>query len=364
MKRLLLPVLFLLVPYLARTQDVSGFLDYRDHFFVFDAGAFTELEPLAPRAFASGAGLLMYASSNGDLKVYKNGKVTTIDQNISTIPTITDNYIGYATAGVLKLYHHDSLHVLSRRVGTFLVEDSVAAFYDEVQRTLSIHYRGATIQAEDALLENPVQRWSAGDNTIAWVSKMTHELYVFYRGEVWTLGSLITDIPLTAGLDMVAFQDPSDKGLKVFYKGEVIDLEPVMPEAIHMGKGLFAYIDRSGALKVFQNGKVHTALDFTPDEYYVKDSLVVMRDKNQCRIFRDGVTQTALPYWPALWAARWSTFAYLDANGTLGVWSNGTASTVMQREPVRRILLDRGLITITLTNNATRVWWNGQVYTP
>lgn len=349
---------------LSKAQDVSGFLDYRDRFFVFDAGTFQELEPLAPRGYASGAGLLIYASSNGDLKVYKNGKVRIIDQNIATLPTITDNYIGYATAGTLKLYHDDSLHVLTRRAGAYIVEDSVAAFYDEVQRTLSIHYGGATTQVEDALMENPVQRWSAGDNTIAWVSKMTHELYVFYRGEVWTLASLITDIPLTAGLDMVAFQDPSDKGLKVFYKGDVLDLEPVMPEKIHMGRGLFAYIDRSGALKVFQDGKTHTALDFTPDEFYVKDSLVVMRDKNHCKIFHAGTTVTALPYWPSLWAARWSTFAYLDANGTLGAWTNGTTSTVMQREPVRTILLDRGLITITLTNNATRVWWKGQVYTP
>ena len=213
-------------------------------------------------------------------------------------------------------------------------------------------------------MENPVQKWSAGDNTIAWINKMTHELYVFYRGEVLVLASLITDIPITAGLDMVAYQDPSDHGLKVFFRGDVIDLEPVMPEKIDMGKGLFAYIDRSGALKVFQNGKAYTALSFTPEEYYVKDSLVVIKDKGQCKIYHDGITEPVMPYWPSLWAARWGTFAYLDADLTLGVWRNGVSSTVMQREPVKGMSLDRGLLSITLTNNAMKFWWKGQLYAP
>ncbi|MEO8587860.1 MAG: hypothetical protein ABI432_00685 [Flavobacteriales bacterium] len=179
-----------------------------------------------------------------------------------------------------------------------------------------------------------------------------------------TLASLITDIPFTAGMDMVAYQDPSDHGLKVFFKGDVIDLEPVMPEKITMGKGLFTYIDRSGALKVFQDGKSHTALDFTPDEYFVKDSLMVIKDKSLCKLYHDGLTETVLPYWPSMWAARWGTFAYIDANGSMGVWRSGKTSTVMQREPIKAISIDRGLIMISLTNNATKVWWKGEIYTP
>ncbi len=362
MKNIFVPVLPLLLTAPLFAQDMSGFLDYRDYFFVFDKGEIKQLETLPPRGFKSGGGYLIYAASNGDLKVYKDGKATEIDENIATMPTITDHYIGYATAGAFKIYDGAALQVLCRNTGAYVVEDSVAAFYDEVQRTLSIHYRGESVQVEDALMENPVQKWSAGDNTIAWVSKLTHEFYVYYHGEVLTLASLITDIPFTAGLDMVAYQDPSDKGLKAFFKGEVFDLEPLMPEKIHMGKGLFAYIDRSGALKVFQNGTTFEALSFTPDEFYVNDSLVVIKDKNQCKIFQDGKTTTVLPYWPAMWAARWGTFAFLDADMTLGIWRNGTTSTVMQREPVKAISLDRGLLSVTLTNNTMKFWWKGQVY--
>ena len=329
---------------------------------MFDKGTITELEPLKPRRFASGGGCLIYAASNGELKVYKDGKTTVIDQNIATDPAITDHYIGYITGGQFKIYDGDSLRILCRNAGGYVVKDSVAAYYDEVQRTFSLYYRGTSIQAEDALMESPVQKWSAGDNTIAWVSKTTHEFYVFYHGEILTLASLITDIPFTAGLDMVAYQDPSDLGLKAFYKNEIIDVDAFMPEKISMGRGLFAYVDKSGALKVFQDGKIHTALDFTPDEYYVKDSLVVIRDKGQCKIFRNGHTDVVVPYWPTRWAASWGTFAYMDPNGSLDIWRDGTSTVALQREPVKDMGLDRGLLTIGLTNNKTKIVWKGQVF--
>lgn len=362
MKTLLASALLLLSQPVLMAQDIMGFLDYRNYFFVFDKGTVTELEPLPPRGFASGGNCMVYASSNGDLKIYKDGAVSIIDQNIAMIPTITDHYIGYTTGGQFKVYDGEKVDMLCANTGASVVEDSVAAFYDSMQRTYSVHYNGISTQAEDGLVENPVQKWSAGDNTIAWVSKTTHEFYVFYHGEILTLASLVTDMPFVAGLDVVAYQDPSDKGLKAFYKGEVLDVDPFMPEKITMGRGLFAYVDKSGALKVFQDGKTSTALDFTPDEYFVKDSLVVMNDKGQCKIYHNGRTDVVVPYWPTRWAASWGTFAYMDSNGSLDIWRDGTSTVALLREPVKDMALDRGLLSVALTNNKTKLVWKGEVF--
>ena len=134
-------------------QDICGFLDYRNYFFVFDRGTIKELEHLPPIAFASGGGYMVYASAGGEVKVYRDSAVTVIDQGIATRPTITDHYFGYASAGVLEVYDGHELRRLCNNTGRFVVEDSVAGFYDEVLRTMHIHYRGVTIQVEDALIE-------------------------------------------------------------------------------------------------------------------------------------------------------------------------------------------------------------------
>lgn len=343
-------------------QDISGFLDYRNYFYAFDRGEIKELESLPPIGFRTGGNYLAYVAANGDLKILRDGELTVVDKNMGALPTVTDHYFGYLSAGFFKLYDGKELRTICSTTGAMIVEDSIAGFYDEVQRTMNVHYAGNTTLVEDALMENPLQKWSAGDNIIAWVSRMTNELKVFHRGEVIVLASLVNDIPFTAGLDMVAYRDPSDLGLKAYYNGEIIDVDPFMPERIVMGRGLFAYVDKSGALKVFQGGKVHTALDFTPDEFFVKDGLVVMNDKHYCKIFHNGLTETVIPYWPKRWAARWDTFVWLDNDNSLQRWTSAGTKELLQRQPVKDIDLDRGLVTVTLTNNAVKVIWHDQEF--
>jgi hypothetical protein len=146
--------LFLLLSNTAlQAQDIGAFRDYRDHFFVFDRGTFTELEVLPPRAFATGGNYLAYASSNGDLKVYRNGALRTIDMNIATAPVVTDHYFGYVSAGVFRLYTGDSLITLCSSTGGFVVQDSIVGYRDVVNRMIHVHYRGRTEAVEDALLD-------------------------------------------------------------------------------------------------------------------------------------------------------------------------------------------------------------------
>jgi len=355
--------LFLIIAAMAvQAQDIGAFRDYRDFFHVFDRGTFTQLEALPPRAYALGGNYLAYASSNGDLKVYQNGEVRTIDMNIATPPVVTDHYFGYVSAGIFRLWDGRELLTLCANTGGFVVQDSIAGFRDVVNRMIHIHYRGRTEPVEDALLDEALNGVRSGDNILAWVSGMTKELKVHYRGEVWVLESPVDALKFWAGMDMLVYQDPSAKGLKTFYKGQVLDVEAFMPDKVEMGRGLYAYVDASNALKVFQGGKVNIAQSYAPEEYFVRDSLVVIKDQGELRIYKDGTTTTVLRYFPEMWQASWGTLAWLDVDGTIKAWHNGTISTVLQNEAVKGFTLDRGLITINLTNNKVKVWWNGTLY--
>jgi hypothetical protein len=346
-----------------QAQDVGGFLDFRNRFFVFDRGTITELETLPPRAFATGGNYLVYYATNGEVKMFRNGELRTIDRNIATLPVVTDHNFGYVSAGVFRLYDGDTLRALCFNTGGFVVEDSIAGYHDEVNRKIYIHYDGHTDMVEDALLDRPLNGMRTGDNILAWVSRVTKELKVYYRGDVWVLQNLVNSMDFWAGMDMVAYEDPSSLGLKTFYQGKVYDVEAFMPTRLEMGRGLYAYIDPMNALKVFQGGKTHMVQSFAPDEFFVQDSIVVIRDRGELRIFKDGKTTTVLPFFPQMWRASWGTFAWLDVDGTLKSWHDGTITTVLQHEVVKGFTLDRGLITINLVNNKVRVWWKGALYT-
>lgn len=361
MKRALLASTILCTS-IAGAQDIAGLVDYRKYFFVFDKGTFTQLETLPPIAQATGGNYLVYSSTNGDLKIYRDGRLVTIDRNIATLPWVTDHYLGYVAAETFKIFDGDSLRVLCVSTGGAVVQDSVAGWFDDRLMTMHAYYKGESMQIADALMENPVEKWRAGDNTLAWVNKQTNEFNAFYHGEVHTLATLVTDLWFDAGLDMVIYQDPQDKGLKAWYKGEVIDVEAIMPEKITMGRGLFAYISVDGALKVFQGGKTYTAMEFTPDEFVVRDSLVVIHDKNYMKVFKNGTTETLLQYWPQRWAASWGTLVWIDNAGSVNNWHDGVTSTVMQRQPVKDLSFDRGLLLLRMEPEQVKVVWHGQVY--
>lgn len=355
-------MLLVAFPLLSHAQDVGGFLDYRNYFYGFDRGRIKELETLAPRAFGMGGGYMAYATTGGDVKIYKNGELRTIDQGIATVPYLTDNNFGYLSAGTLKVYDGNELHILSRQAGAAVVEDSLAAWFDDRDYTLHVWYKGQSQQVGDALIENPVKRWKSGDNTLAWLDQQTSTFNVFYQGEIYQPATLVKEMRFEAGLDVVAYEDPSDKGLKALYKGEVMDVEPFMPDRLEMGRGLFAYIDKSGALKVFQGGRSYVALDFTPDEFHVEDSLVVIKDKNYMKVFHDGQTETLLQYWPTKWVADWGALAWLDNDNSVNVWHGGKTTLVLQRQPVNDFTLRRGLIIINLKLNQVKIYWNGELY--
>ena len=61
-----------------------------------------------------------------------------------------------------------------------------------------------------------------------------------------------------AGRDIVAFLDVPDQTFKVFYRGEVTELETFTPKSFQVGDEILAYVDNLGKLKYFENGKVKT----------------------------------------------------------------------------------------------------------
>ena len=345
----------------ATAQGLAAFTDYMDRFHVFDKGTFTQLENLPPRSVQMGDRSVFYSSNNSDLKMYANGKTVTLDRSAAEFKA-TDHLMAYKLATSLKLYDHGEVIPLCYNTGNWAVDDSIVGWYDEAQRTINVRYEGENIQLEDALANNPLHSWKTGDNLVAWVTNIENKLKVFYHGDIYELTPQANEVPYEAALDMVVYQDSQDNGFHAFLRGEIIDLEPIMPKSFKMGKGVMAYVDMSGSLKVLSGTKVYTAYTYEPQEYYVVDSLVIIKDRDRLKAFANGQLQELENYWPEQWKASWGTLAYVDVNRAVKVWRQGKSEVAIQRKTFQDFTFDRGTLLLNMPNKKVKVWWNGQVY--
>ncbi len=361
-QRLLTAASALALVHAASAQGVAAFQDYMDHLIGFDRGTFKQLENLPPRQYRLGDGAVFYTSTNGDLKTFKNGEVKLLDRTVGQDFQCTDHLAAYKLASALKLYDSGKLSILCYNVRDWAVDDSIVAWYDGAQNRIEVLYQGDRQVLEDALANAPIHSWKSGDNLLAWVTTIENKLKVFYHGDVYELTPQATSITYEAALDMVVYQDSQDNGFKVFLRGEVIDLEPIMPKSWKMGKGVMAYIDQTGSLKVLNGNKVYTAYTYEPQEYFVQDSLVIIKDRDRLKVFAGAQLHELENYWPDRWAASWGSLAYRDVNGAIKIWRDGRTQVALQRETFLDFTFNRNTLLVNMPNKKVKVWWNGEVY--
>jgi hypothetical protein len=361
MRRLKVFILSLAVISVAQGQDIAAFVDFFYRVHVFDHGKFSQIDPQRPKVLKLGGNKVVFRDVRDDLMIYQNGELKRLDRASGLEPTVTDHLVGYRVAGILKVYD-DRLRMLTPNVQDFIIEDSLVAFKDEIRQHISVYYRGETIKLEDQLAGNAVVDWKAGDNVVAWISSFDRLFKVFYRGRIYQLSDLVTEMDFQCGLDMVAYQDAFDHTFKVFHQGTIYDLEDRMPHRYEVGKGVMAWLDLTNALKVFQGGKVSTVMDFAPAKWGVVDSLLVIEDQAFFNVFSRGRLQTVERVVPRSWQASWSTIAYVDVDGVLKVWRDGTTHNVVGPQLYQQFELDRNILIVRLNNRTARVWWRGQTY--
>lgn len=359
--RSLLFILSIAVMSAAQAQDVAAFVDFFYRVNVFDHGKFSQIDPQRPKVMELGGNKVVFRDIRDDLMIYQNGELKRLDRASGLQPIVTDYLVGYRVAGILKVYD-DRLRMITPNVAEFIIEDSLVAYKDEIRQYIGVYYRGESIKIEDQLAGNAIVDWKAADNLVAWISSFDRLFKVFYRGRIYELNNLVTEMDFQCGLDMVAFQDAVDHTFKVFYKGVIYDLEDRMPHRYEVGKGVMAWLDLTNALKVFEGGKVSTVMDFEPRKWGMADSLLVIEDQAFFQVFTKGRLHTIEHVVPRQWQASWTTIAYVDVDGVLKVWRDGNKFNVVGPQLYQQFELDRNILIVRLNNRTARVWWKGDTY--
>ena len=282
-------------------QDLAAYIDYRDRFFVFDHGETKQLESYKLTSFQVGGNCVGYVNYHGDFMVYHKGSARLLERNQPSEYMVTDYLMGYATNSVLKVFDDGDVKLLCNNTRGYIVEDSLIAFYDEVQQQLKVYHNGQVRVIEDGLMEWPIRSYQSGDNILAYITTFDNKFKIYYRGEVIIVDQNVQETIYNAGRDIVGFMNLVTNAFMVFYKGEFYDLEAFRPESFQMGDEMMAYVSQEGDFKIFENGELVTIHTFPPDRYTLKDSTLVFEDQNFLKTWCNGSVHEVERFIPAVY---------------------------------------------------------------
>jgi hypothetical protein len=344
-----------------KSQSIAAYVNFREQFVVFDDGQTKVLEQLPPQSFKVGPDYLAYIDNVSNLKVYYKGKVEIIDPGVILKYFAGDDYLVFEKYQQIKVWHKGKLTNLGNNITAYAASDSIVAFYDSNYKNFHIYYHETEFDLADGLVEIPITDFKIGNNIFAFIDKYQMTFTVFYENDYIDLSTVIRSVDYKLGADIVAYVDDEFNTFKAFFKGDIYDLESLPPKSFKMGNGMVAYVNQNEEFIVFYNGSKYRMLNFIPDSYDVKDSLVIFDMQGFSNIFYDGKTEQIERYIPKTWDWGWSTFAYLTENLRIKAVMEGVQMSIIN-ETLREVKVYRNIIVIRYGNNSWAVHYKGKNY--
>ncbi len=357
---LTISILALYISLSAQNLNLAAYHNYLRHFIVFDSGELHDIENLPVQSFQVGGNCVAYISNAGQLKVYFNGEVQTLSQQLVSDYFATRDLLVYRLFEQIYVFDNGKQRLLSSNVKNFAIGDSIVAYYNRNRNSSHVYYNGKVYDLENALVGSPIKDFKASDNIFAYFNNNTKYFKIFYQGQLEEIIQSNDLINFEPGRNLVAYEDNSTNTFHVYFKGEVIDLEDFKPKSFKVGDDLVAYVDALDEFKVFADGEVKVLSEFEPDVYYVTDSLVVYSEQEYFKVFCKGQIYELENYIPEEFQIQEHTIAYIDLNGWLVAFSSGKQFTVT-KDLIKSFKLSYNTILVNTTVNTVKIYYQGKL---
>jgi hypothetical protein len=361
MKRWTSTLLFFFIIVEAFAQHLAAFNDYRRHFMIFDDGQVKELDHLPAQSIRAGANYVAYITNSGRFNVYFDGKSHTLSENYISRYVVSSNLLAYFIYDQMFVFDKGAAQLLSGKVKSFAIGDSILAYFNENTFSSHVYYKGEIITIERSLVGAPILEFKAGDNLIAYYNTNSKYLKAFYNGRIWNILQSSVNIPYEPGRNLLAFVDKSRNSFHVFNKGSTYHLEDYEPKSFKAGDDMVAYIDNLGEFKVYYQEKVLLLSPFEPDFYDVVDSLVVFAELGYLKVFYKGEIIEFGNFVPADYQAKESMLTFIGPNGWLKAFCNGKFMKVTN-DLITSYSLNYNNIVINTTLNKIKVYSRGKIH--
>jgi hypothetical protein len=304
---------------------------------------------------------LAYIDNVGNLKVYYEGKVETLDPGVILSYQAGDEYLIFEKFQQVKVWNRGKLTNLGNNINAWEGSDSIVAFYDSNYKNYHIFYHDTEYDLADGLVEIPIEDFKVGNNIFAFIDKYQMTFTVFYQAEYIDLSTVIRKVDYKVSADIVAYIDDETNTFKCFFKGDIYDLEDLPPKEYKVGYGMVAYVSQNEEFKVFYNGDMYEVLNYIPDSFDVKDSLIAYSNQGFLNGFFNGEWEQIQRYIPPKFEWDWSTIAYLDDNLKVQAYMAGKKQFIIN-ETLREVRTNRNIITVRFGNNRWAVYYKGKLY--
>jgi hypothetical protein len=344
-------------------QSLAAYHDNQNRFYIFDQGKTIEAEYLPVKSFSIGGDRVLYVDNTNHLKMYYKGHITTVSVNPPDVYAALDFLSVYSIGGVVRILDKNSNFTISTNSVMYYAQDSLVTFYDASHSVLAVYYEGRIHMLEDGLVGYFPNRFSAGDNLVAYISSRTDDFKVFYQGETTVIEPFLSGGNFKTGKDIVAYVNNSDSKFRIFYKGYIILAEEFPPESYVAGDGIAAYVDHTGSFRVFSEGEVVTISSVRPDFYRVQNKMVIYGERGYFKVWDNYETYTLETFIPneTEIQADWNTIVYIDLNRNVKVFSEGETK-VLTYDLATSVALYRDAIVVNKGMNNHNVYWQGKKY--
>lgn len=323
----------------AKAQPLSAYVNFQNQFMTWDNGIERKIEYLIPVHYRIGRVAIPYLDNTRSFKIYSKGGVQLINQGFTTDFFPTDNLVAYRNNNALFVWENGTSTRLSSYMSNFLVGDSVVMFFDNVRSIYQAYYNGNIYEIESflgarsnlwsdtnivdmgqSIADGQLPSVKVSDNIGAFVT-YANRFKVFYHGEIQELEPYLIN-NFDVGRNTVAYVD-INRAFKVFHDNVVVEVEAFPPTNYKAGDNLVAYVSNDGYFKIFYNGEVATIGYFNP-QYRVGDNVVAFMDgSGYFKVFYKGKIYTLDTYFPENMRLQYNSLAYVNRSGILRMFSDG-----------------------------------------
>ncbi len=362
MLRLYITLLLAMLGIQSVAQEGLGYYyDYYNHFYVFDHGKNIQLESNPVDSIRAGNDYLAYISQGGDLKVYYNGEVITIEENIPNEMIASANALVYKMQKRLMIFERGEKQELSPWAQNYSVSDNMVTWQEVTNLNIMTYQNGEIKTIESGFSVKAINANKTSKNVFAY-SDMNNEFKVFFNNEVFD--SQLNNIRnFKCGLNTVAFLDRFNNAFIVFYDGAYYTLSDRLPKSYTVADNAVFYTDANDNLMLYYAGKLVQLETFLPSFQRTKDNIIAYYNDPELKVVYAGqkITLDKFSGQPNLILGPNSAL-YLDNNNRPKYFYKGKLYENFLNEPVRELYLYRDLPFFKYGNNTVGFYYEGKMY--
>lgn len=340
------------------SQSVNAFEVVVNKLVFFEMGKFSLIEQQAVTNLTVGMNYVTYADSRGDYQVYYKNRKTQLTRGKTEV-TMTNNWLLYRIASVLRVFDQGESTILTSYTGSYGVGDSIIVFQDQIGGHLKYYYKGKIKEFSQALGSYIFNPSTVGDNVFVF-NEQAGVYKAFYQGRFRTILSTNQRVEFSAGMNLIAYNDPENYSFSIFEKGDIIDLESQFAESYKVGHDFVFYRDNNSVNKVYYRTEIDE-LGYDLQEIAVFDSLIFFKEADYAHVWYQGNTIQISNDKVDSYQVSGGNIAYKNSSGGVSAVIRGELVEI-SRQKVQAYRLVGNTIMLQYTPSSFSVWWNGKMF--